>query len=378
MKILIYFDNAATSGKKPQNVINAVNLALKNYSVNIGRGGYKEAVKASEAVFNVREKVSDYFHASGPQNVVFTASCTQSINCVLKGVLKRGDHVVVSSLEHNAVMRPLVKLKNPFSVAEVSFTDDETTLNNFKRAVKPNTKLIFCTAASNVAGKVLPIEKIGKFCKERGILFGVDAAQGAGVLPIDMKKMKIDFLCIAAHKGLFSPMGIGILICEKNIPETLIEGGTGTNSLDFFQPDVLPERLESGTLNLPAIFGIGAGIDFLKQKGMENLYTHEMKLTQDLYRKLSNNPKIVLYTPFPQKNMFAPVLCFNVKNIPSEKTANHLAKNNIAVRGGYHCAPTAHKQMRTLESGAVRASFSFFNTEKEISVFSQVLSKIKT
>lgn len=372
---MIYFDNAATTGTKPQSVITAVGNALKNYSANPGRSGYATSLKTAEEIYKVREKTAQLFNASEPQNVIFTLNCTHSINCVLKGVLNYGDHIVISSLEHNAVMRPLVKMKNSYSVANVSFTDDDITLENFRKSIKPNTKLVFCTAASNVTGKILPLRKIGKMCREKGILFGVDAAQLAGVCDIDMKKMNIDFLCVAAHKGLYAPMGIGILICEKNIPKTLIEGGTGTNSLQTVQPLELPERLESGTVNVPAIIGVGAGIDFVKEVGIEKIYNHEMELIGILFDKLSNNSRFKLYTPFPEKYKFAPVLSFNIEGKKSEETADYLSLNGIAVRAGYHCAPTAHKQMGTLESGAVRVSVSAFNSKKEIEKFVNIINK---
>ncbi len=375
---MIYFDNAATSGTKPQSVIEAVSIALKNYSANPGRSGHKESVKAAEAVFNVREKIADFFNSSGPQNIVFTLNCTHSINCVLKGVLNKGDHVIVSSLEHNAVIRPLTKIKCNYTVATVSDTNDEITVENFKKSIKPNTKLIFCTGASNVTGKILPIEKIGKLCREKGILFGVDAAQTAGVLEIDMKKMNIDFLCIAPHKGLYAPMGIGILICERYIPNTIIEGGTGSNSLQTVQPLELPERLESGTLNLPAVLGVGAGIDFIKKTTLSKLYKHEMELIQSIYNGLVKNKNILLYTPYPKTYSFAPVLSFNFKDKSSDEIAEHLSDNGIAVRAGYHCAPSAHKQLGTLDTGTVRVAVSGFNNKNEVAKFLKVINAKKT
>lgn len=372
---MIYFDNAATTGVKPVNVINAVNNALKNYSANPGRSGYEISLKTSEMIYRTRKKLSDFFGADGPENVVFTMNCTHSINCVLKGVLKKGDHAVVSSLEHNAVMRPLVKMGVNYSAAKVSLTDDGETLENFKKAIKPNTKLVFCTGASNVLGKTLPIEKIGKTCKEKGIYFGVDAAQTAGVIPINMKTQNVDFLCIAPHKGLYAPMGIGVLIARKNIFNTLIEGGTGTNSLEFVQPENLPERLESGTVNVPGIAGVLAGANFVEKQGIKSIYNHEMKLIQDLYSALKNNPKIQIYTPFPKENLYVPVLSFNYEGIPSDNFSQTLSSDNIAVRAGFHCAPSAHRQIGTLNGGAVRISLGYFNSWQEIAFFIKNLDK---
>lgn len=375
---MIYFDNSATSGVKPQTVINAVMDALKNHSANPGRSGYESSIKTAEKIYKVREKVANFFNASDPQNVVFTLNCTHSINYVLKGVLQYGDHIVISSLEHNAVLRPLTKIKASFSIANVSHTDDNVTFENFKRSIKPNTKMIFCTGASNVTGKILPLEKIGKLCREKGILFGVDAAQLAGVIEIDVKRMNIDFLCVAPHKGLYAPMGVGILICEKKIPNTIIEGGTGTNSLQTIQPFEMPERLESGTVNVPAILGIGAGIDYINGLGIQKIYNHEMEIIGYIYEKLEKSGNATLHTPFPKKGGFAPVLPFNLKGLKSETVADYLDKNGVAVRAGYHCAPFAHKQLGTLDTGAVRVSVSAFNSKNQAEKLISVLNNKKS
>ncbi len=369
---MIYFDNAATSGKKPIEVVNAVDYALKNLSANPGRSGHKLSQLAAEKVYNSRKKVAEYFGCDDAENVVFTANCTQSINYVLKGVLERGDHIVVSDLEHNAVMRPLKSMGIQYSTAEVSLTDDEITLKNFKSAIRQNTKMIFCTLASNVLGKILPIQQIGELCKSKSILFGVDAAQGAGILNIDMNKMNIDFLCVAPHKGLYAPMGIGILIANKPIRNTIIEGGTGTNSLDYSQPDIMPERFESGTLNLPGIVAVFYGIDFVNKKG-RCIYDYEMKLVDRLYNGLSVNKKAILYTK-PTRHKYAPVLPFNIIGKSSDETADFLNKNGFALRAGLHCAPSAHRKIKTEEIGAVRFSPSVFNFEWEVDKLLRVLA----
>ena len=371
---MIYFDNAATTGKKPTSVISAVNNALIKYSANPGRSGHTLSVSAAEAVYGVRQKISDFFGAKGADRVCFTLNCTHSINCVIKGVLKRGDRILISSLEHNAVMRPAVKTGTGIDVAEVSLYDDEKTLKEFENKIKPNTRLVFCTAASNVLGKTLPIERIGELCRRKGLLFGVDAAQTAGVFPIDMNEMNIDYLCIAPHKGLYAPMGVGILICNKDIEGTIIEGGTGTNSVEFVQPSSIPEKLESGTVNVSAIMGIGAGIDFLKSKGIKRLYEHEITLINELYNGLRKNPNIILYTPDPKKNGYAPVLSLNIKGFDSNEVAKFLSDSGFAVRGGLHCAPTAHKAIGTLETGTVRVSVGYFNTLDEIRRLIQLLN----
>lgn len=371
---MIYLDNAATSGHKPQTVINAVNYALKSLSANPGRSGHRVSLEAANAVYKAREKVSNFFGGSAAENVVFTLNCTESINFVLKGVLKEGDHIIVSSMEHNAVMRPLEKLGLKYDIAEVSMENDEQTIENFKKKIKPNTRLIFCTAASNVTGKILPLKEIGEICKGKGILFGVDAAQAAGVVPINMKNMGIDYLCIAPHKGLYAPMGIGILICEKPIYNTIVEGGTGSNSISLSQPLELPERLESGTVNLPGILGVLAGVEFIQNKGIDRIYKYETMLNQKLYNGLLKNKNIELYTAFPKIWDFTPTISFNIKNMESGEVAQLLSEKGIAVRGGLHCAPTAHRALNTLSRGTVRVSVSIFNKESDIIYLLNILN----
>ncbi len=371
---MIYFDNAATTGHKPHSVVNAVDYALKNLCANPGRSGHAVSQKAAIAVFNARRTTADFFGSKGPETVVFTPNCTASINYVLKGILSRGDHIVISDLEHNAVMRPIKAMSIDYSMANVSLTDDEETVYNFKRAIKPNTKMIFCTAASNVLGKILPIKEIGMLCKENGILFGVDAAQAAGVIPINMQDMNIDYLCIAAHKGLYCPMGLGILIAHGPIKKTIIEGGTGTESTQFIQPDTLPEMLESGTVNLPAIASVSAGIDFVK-KQKNCILRYENDLVRRLYNNLKNS-EIIFYTD-PNIYGYAPVLCFNIAGLPSEKVVDVLSKNGFALRAGLHCAPTAHKKIGTQMQGAIRFSPSLFNTSSEVDLFVRYLKTLK-
>lgn len=372
---MIYLDNAATSGIKPPVVISAVDTALRKFSANPGRSGYKTAMDTAYKIYDIRTKIKDFFGADAGENVVFTPNCTYALNCVIKGGFS--GHIVTSDVEHNAVMRPLWKLskdgKMRFTVAKTYPGDDEKTVESFKNAIKSDTSLVICTHASNVTGAVNPIGQIGELCFEKGIPFAVDAAQSAGVIPIDMKNMHIDYLCVAAHKGLYAPMGTGILIARKPLHNTVVEGGTGTSSLSFTQPEDMPERMESGTVNVPGILGIGAGVDYVKQKGIDNLYSHEMRLTQYLYRKLTENKKIILYTPFPEMHKFAPVIPFNVKDMPSEETAQYLAGKNIAVRSGLHCAPTAHKKLGTESSGTVRVSIGGFNTKKDIDYLLNVL-----
>ena len=376
---MIYLDNAATSGKKPQMVINAVNKALTERSANPGRGGHNLSVLASEEVFSARSKVAKFFGANGEDRVIFTPSCTYALNFAIKGVMRRGEHIIISSMEHNAAARPTETIKRlgaEVDIAEVIFGDKEATVRSFKRLIRPNTRAILLMHASNVTGEIFPIEALGELCAEKGILFIVDAAQTAGVIPIDMQKMHIDFLAVAPHKGLYAPMGTGILIANKDISFTIIEGGTGVASLLSTQPLDYPERFESGTVNLPGIMGISAGIDFVNQKGMDKIYSAELSLIKYLYNALTKISGVELYTPFPKENEFVPLLSFNIRNADSSTVSEMLNDMGIAVRGGLHCSPFAHKRLGTISGGTVRVSPGIFNSRADIEKLILAVKKI--
>ncbi len=376
---MIYLDNAATTYPKPQSVIKAVDEALKK-SANPGRSGHTLSQNTAVSVYEVREKIKDMFAAPSVENVVFTLNCTHAINYVLKGLLKSGDRIVTSSFEHNAVMRPLEKLKNQgihVDIAEAYPDDKEATIRSFARLINTNTKLVICTAASNVIGLKMPIKEIGMMCKQFGTKFCVDAAQLAGVCDINMRECNIDYLCIAAHKGLYAPMGTGVLITRDNELNTLIEGGTGTASVMLEQPKDLPEMLESGTINVIGILGIGAGIDFIKSKGLDKIYNHEMLLIKKLYRQLKSTSGVKLYTPEPDDN-YAPVLSFNINGLNSVESASKLNSLGFATRAGLHCAPFAHKRIGTIESGTVRVCPSVFTTIQDIDKFAAAVKQISS
>lgn len=374
---MIYLDNAATTGKKPPEVISAVNRALNELSYNPGRGGHSPSVKAAEAVYSVRKKVASFFAAKGAERVIFTPSCTYSLNFVVKGIMHRGDHIIISSMEHNAVYRPVETLRKmgaEVDIAEVIFGDSEATVRSFKRIIKKNTRAIVLMHGSNVTGEIFPIEALGEVCNEKGILFVVDGAQSAGLIPIDMKKMHIDYLAVAPHKGMYAPMGTGILIANKDIPFPIIEGGTGSQSALPYLPEEYPERMESGTLNLPGIMGISAGIDFISKKGMDRMYRAEMGLVDRLYSGLKKIPNVQIYSEQPHLYKSLPVLSFNVKGKDSSRVAEYLNNKGIAVRAGLHCAALAHKRLGTVTSGTVRVSPSVFNTVADIDA---LLSAVK-
>ncbi len=374
-----YLDNAATTFPKPPSVVTAVNNCLKFYSANPGRSGHLLSLRAAESLYKSRKKAAEFFGCKNVENVIFTLNCTTAINFVLKGILNPGDHVICSSFEHNAVVRPmneLVKKGVSYDIAHVFMGDPVATRNSFEALIKDNTKLIVCTHASNVSGAVMPIKEISELCKEYGILFMVDAAQSAGVLPIDVTNMGIDYLCVASHKGLYAPMGTGILIATAPIERTIIEGGTGTMSLLDLQPDMLPDRFESGTINLSGIVGVSSGINFVKSKGISNIYSAEIKLVSMLYDGLRRNNNVILYTDYPKAPDFVPVLSFNIRGQHSEDVARSLNDYGIAVRAGLHCAPLAHKTLGTINTGTVRVSPSVYTNVTDIEYFINCIKKV--
>ncbi|WP_099204692.1 aminotransferase class V-fold PLP-dependent enzyme [Scatolibacter rhodanostii] len=376
---MIYLDNSATTFPKPIQVINRMNLALKQFAANPGRSGYEMSMRTAEEVYACRRDAAQFFGAEGAECVLFQPSCTQAVNIVIKGLLKPGDHVVVSDLEHNAVMRPLEKMTKvgiSYTAAKTYESKPQKTVESFREAIRPETKLVICTYASNVFGIRLPILEIAKVAHEKGVQICVDCAQAAGVVPIHMRKDQLDYLCIAGHKGLYGPMGTGMLIMSSEQQlDTLVEGGTGTSSRELIQPDEFPERFESGTQNIPGIAGLRAGMDFVQKTGIDNIYQKEMKHIAQLYQSLEKIPKVILYTSKPQAPFFVPVLSFNIEGMASEEVGAYLARHDICVRCGLHCAPAAHEKMNTLD-GTVRISPSYFTKEHEIQVFLRAIMKI--
>lgn len=369
---MIYLDNAATTGIKPKPVRQAVLSALRENSANPGRSGHQASIRAAERVYRTREAAAAFFGCEKPENVIFTPSCTAGINTVLFGMAPKIRRVLISNLEHNAVFRPCYALSRDggmdYGIFDAMNPDVEEEL---ERRLTPDTGMIFCTHASNVCGKVLPIERIGRFCAQKGILFGVDAAQSAGVFPIHMQKMQIDFLCVAPHKGLYAPMGSGILLLRKPLLRPLIYGGTGTHSAMAEQPSELPEMLESGTLNVPGIAGIEAGIRFVRQQGGK-IFAHEDALCRAFCRRLEGLASYHLYR-FGEQN--APVISLNHREKDSNEVAGYLADNGVAVRAGLHCAPLAHETLGTGKTGTVRISPGLFNTAEQMNTVLGLLSK---
>lgn len=378
---VIYLDNAATTFPKPPSVSKAVATAINIYGANPGRSGHRLSMRSAKEIYDCRVNTAALFNAENEENVVFTLNCTHALNIVIKGLLKEGDHVVISNLEHNSVVRPLKEMEKygvTFTQAKVFEADSDKTLNSFREAINKDTKLVICTHASNVWGLKLPIARIGALCRMYGIYFMVDAAQTAGSENIDIKDCCIDFLCTAGHKGLYGPMGTGILITDKAQElRTFTQGGTGTSSGSMEHPEIMPDKFESGTANLPGIAGLNAGIRFVLKTKPENIYNRELFLIDRLYDNLSNISGVILYTKRPHKHFHAPLLSFNIDGVDSEEAAGALNKSfDIAVRAGLHCSPLAHYAFNTTDCGAIRVSPSYFTTTKDIEIFSMAVRKI--
>lgn len=359
---MIYLDNAATTFPKPQSVYRSMNRAMSTYLANPGRGGHKMSVKSGEQVLLCREAAAELFGVGNVENVIFTQNATMGLNTIIKGLLKAGDRVIISSFEHNAVLRPVMGLKNSgieVDIARVYPNDDEQTVNSFEALIKKETKLMCVTHVSNVFGNELPVDKLVKLAHKYGVLFLLDASQSAGIIPINAGEMGIDYLCTAGHKGLFGPQGTGIMIINSDtVPDTLIEGGTGSQSLIPFQPAMLPDKYESGTLNTPGIIGLLQGIKFVSLH--MGKISHRMEtLTSYMKKHLSNIEGVTVYQ---LNNLPSHLFSFNINGIDCEKVSALLDKRKIAVRSGFHCAPLAHETVGTKKIGTVRVSPGYFNS----------------
>lgn len=379
---MIYFDNAATTYPKPESVRRAAAEAIVRYGGNPGRSGHKMSMAASEAVYSVREKAGKFFGAE-PENVIFTANCTESLNMAIKGLAEkelregRPFHVIISSLEHNSVFRPVHELTKRglnYSIAEVS-ADDTVTVNNFEALINPHTKAVICTLGSNVTGQFLPYERIGAMCRRRHICFVGDGAQVCGVVPIDMKRDNINILCMPGHKGLYGISGTGLLITDGQYPiYHILEGGTGSTSLEAEQTPFLPEELESGTVNTVGIVTVGAGIDFIGRTGAERIHSRETALCNQLINELDGESRVRIYRR--ERCSYLPIVLFNVEGIPPEEAAAYLNDAGFALRGGLHCSGLAHRSIGTLPDGGVRFSPSVFNTPAQTHMLANAVKKL--
>lgn len=375
---MIYLDNGATSFPKPLSVRQNVDISLKKFSANPGRSGHSLSLRAAKEIFECRKRLKELFNVNSEEEIIFTENCTMALNTVIFGLLSEGDHVLISSMEHNSVTRPLESLKDKgvtYSTFDYSYDDNET-VDNVRKLIKPETKLVICTHASNVFGFRFPIERICALCHAYGILFCVDSAQSAGVFDIDVGTNQYDFVCMSGHKSLYGPMGTGVLILNNRNLKPLLYGGTGTESIKKSQPEGLPEKFESGTQNMNGISGLKAGVDFVKNRGIQNIYNHEYKLAKRLFNGLANNRKVITYNKSFDYGKVAPVVSFNIDGVYSEDLVAKLNKYGIMTRGGLHCSPLAHTTMNTIENGTVRVVPGAFNTIYDINYLLNVIRKL--
>ena len=377
---MIYFDNAATSYPKAPGVLAAMRSALTQYGANPGRGGHDMSIKTAQAVYHVREAAANLFGISNPEQVIFTNNCTHSLNTVIHGVLNPGDHVILSDLEHNSVIRPVYHLSKrgvAFDIAETVPGDEAQTLKAFAKLINGRTKLMICTHGSNVFGVCMPVRKLAEMAKRAGVLFLVDGAQTAGVLDISAEDDGFDFICAPGHKGLYGPTGTGVLVINSQVkPAPLMQGGTGSYSYEFEQPDFFPDCYESGTINTIGILGLGAGLAYVTARTPKKIYEYEMCLAAHIYDALSRNSRVELYTPPPKLGESLPVISFNVQSQTGEQTAAQLNEMGFALRGGLHCSPLAHRKYGTIERGTARISVGSFNTPHDAELLCAAIKKL--
>ncbi len=413
-----YLDNAATSFPKPEEVPRAVYDYMTKLGTNVNRGGYATAYDTETVVFECRELIGALFHAPDYKNVVFTRNITESLNVVLKGLLRSGDHVIVSSMEHNAVMRPIRQLeKKGINFTRVQCESDGSLKpEKLLSCLRPDTKAVVMTHASNVFGTMLPIQEVGNFCNENGLIFILDSAQTAGVFPIDMEKMHIDILCFTGHKGLLGPQGIGGFILRDELVlkiEPLISGGTGSLSNVETVPEFMPDRFEAGTPNLPGIFGLHAALNWLRKLGeadllkgeslkensavqevfgktpfsveqcflaaLEKIRKHELHLTAEFLKMLGPLEKEGKLKIIGKKDTEMRTGVVSIQTLTRElsDTAFQLdTRYGIMTRVGLHCAPSAHKTMGTYPTGTIRFSFGFANTDQEVKIAADALREL--
>lgn len=380
----VYLDNGATTFPKPQQVLDAMVNYITNIGGNVNRGSYETSFAAENIVYETRELLCELFNFDKPENVIFTNNITTSLNTVLKGYLKKGDHVIVSSMEHNAVMRPLNSLcKSDITYSVVQCNNlGELDPCDIEPLIKDNTKALIMTHSSNVCGTILPYKEIGQVCKNHNLTFIADTAQTAGCVPIDMKKMNIDILCFTGHKSLLGPQGIGGFIIKDELVKEVnpfIEGGTGSLSEQEIQPEYMPDKFEGGTPNIPGIFGLNAALKYLKSIGTENIQCHELKLTKEFIEGILSIDKVKVIGSTSCKNRTS-VVSLDFPDNDNGEISYLLSKNfGISTRCGLHCAPSAHKTLGTFPNGTVRFSFGPFNTSDDvkytISSIKKVLSK---
>ena len=390
----IYLDNASTTFPKPREVADAVYQYMTGVGSNIGRGGYTSAYAAEEAVFAARQLLCDFFGGEDAKNVVFTKNITEALNVIIRGLLEKGDHVLVSAMEHNAVMRPLQLIGRELEPGEqapadaISFSripcdkEGNLQLEALPKLVQQRTKAVLMTHASNVCGTLLPLARVGEFCQDKGLLLLVDSAQSAGVFPINMQQLHIDALAFTGHKGLLGPQGIGGFVLREHMVKRLapfIVGGTGSLSHTESTPRFMPDKFEAGTLNLPGIMGLAAGVRWLNQRGLASLRAHELALTEQLLTGLLDLEQQGLLRIVGRRDIVQRTSVVSIAATKQDLAVVAYRLNEeygIATRVGLHCAPNAHKTLGTYPTGTLRFSMGWHNTEAEIATALNVLKEV--
>lgn len=375
---MIYFDNAATTIQKPKQVVEAVTQALCSMG-NAGRGAHNASMGASRMLFDTRKKLAELFGGNNPAQVVFTSNSTDSLNMALKGLLNPWDHVITTQLEHNSVLRPLYELEDKGVELTILNSDAKGRIcyEDFEKEIKKNTKMIVCTHGSNLTGNLTDIRRVGEIARSHGLLFVVDASQTAGVFPIHVEEMKIDVLCFTGHKGLLGPQGTGgMYVREGVIIRPLKTGGSGVQTYSRTHPSQMPTALEAGTLNAHGLAGLDAALDYLKDTGIDVIRRKEQELMWYFYQKVLEIPGITVYGDFDSQER-CPIVSLNVKDYDSSEVSDFLfTEYGISTRPGAHCAPLMHQAMGTEKQGAVRFSFSHYNTIEEIDIAVQALKEL--
>lgn len=376
---MIYLDNAATTRRKPQPVIDAVVKAMTTMG-NASRGAHDSALEASRSVYETRCKIARLFGCTRPDHVVFTCNSTEALNIAISGTLNDGDHVITTDLEHNSVLRPLYRLEEAGTIS-LSFVPadrrGQVNYDDFAALIRPETRAIVCTHASNLTGQMIDIARVGALAKERGLLFIVDASQTAGCVPIHMEDMGVDVLCFTGHKGLMGPQGTGGLCIREGIEIRPFKvGGSGVQSYRKEQPEEYPTRLEAGTLNSHGLMGLSAALDFIQEIGLETIAAHERAMMTRFYEGVRGIEGVTVYGDFSSDGRTA-VVALNIRDYDSSEVSDELSQAyDIATRPGAHCAPRMHRALGTTEQGAVRFSASWFTTREEVDAAIQAVREL--
>lgn len=376
--MMIYMDNAATTMHKPECVIEAV-LAAMHSMGNAGRGAHAASLDASRTIYGTREELANFFHAESPKQIVFTSNSTESLNTAIRGTIEAGDHVITTEMEHNSVLRPLYDLAD-HGVEVTILPADETGMicyDDFEKEIRPNTKAIVCTNGSNLTGNMIDVKRVGEIAKKHDLLFIVDASQTAGVYEIDVQDMQIDILCFTGHKGLLGPQGTGGMYVRSGLSVKPLKcGGSGVDTYNTHHPKEMPTALEAGTLNGHGIAGLGAGVGYIVENGIDKLREKELDMMWKFYNGVKDIPGVKVYGDFQTKRR-CPIVALNIGDYDSSEVSDELLMTyDISTRPGAHCAPLMHKALGTVEQGAVRFSFSHFNTDEEVEIAIKAIEEL--